>query len=97
MVKHLPANAEDVRDSGSVPGLGRSPGGRQNNTVQYCCLENPVNRATWQDRVHRVATSPTRDLVHTGKLSKEINKPYGKSVLASRFLWQFSLSAFPLV
>ena len=46
VVKHLPANAEDVRDSGSVPGLGRSPGGRQNNTVQYCCLENPVNRAT---------------------------------------------------
>ena len=35
------ANAGDIRDSGSTPGLGRSPGGGHGNTLQYSCLENP--------------------------------------------------------
>ena len=41
MVKNLPANAGDVRDVGSIPGSGRSPGGRQGNPLQYSCLGNP--------------------------------------------------------
>ena len=41
MVKNLPANARDVRDVGSIPGLGRSPGGEHGNPLQYSCLENP--------------------------------------------------------
>ena len=41
LIKNLPARAGDVRDSGSVPGLGRSPGGRHGNPLQYSCLENP--------------------------------------------------------
>ena len=41
MVKNLPANAGDVRDAGSIPGLGRSPGGGHGNQLQYSCLENP--------------------------------------------------------
>ena len=41
VVKNLPANVGDVRDEGSVPGLGRSPGGRHSNPCQYSCLENP--------------------------------------------------------
>ena len=41
VVKNLPANAEDVRDVGSIPGLGRSPGGGHDNPLQYSCLENP--------------------------------------------------------
>ena len=41
MVKNLPANAGDV---GSVPGLGRSPGGGNGNLLQYSCLENPMDR-----------------------------------------------------
>ena len=41
VVKNPPANAGDVRDSGSIPGLGRSPGGGRGNPFQYSCLENP--------------------------------------------------------
>ena len=41
MVKNLPANVGDVRDAGLIPGLGRSPGGRHGNPLQYSCLENP--------------------------------------------------------
>ena len=43
MVKNLSASIGDVRDSGSVPGSGRSPGGRHGNPVQYSCLENPMD------------------------------------------------------
>ena len=41
MVKNLPANAGDIRDTGLTPGSGRSPGGRYGDPVQYSCLENP--------------------------------------------------------
>ena len=41
MVKNLPASAGDIRDSGSIPRLGRSPGGGHGNPLQYSCLENP--------------------------------------------------------
>ena len=41
VVKNLPAYAEDIRDTGSIPGLGRSPGGGHGNPLQYSCLENP--------------------------------------------------------
>ena len=41
MVKNTPANAGDVRDSGLISGLGRSPGGGHGNPLQDSCLENP--------------------------------------------------------
>ena len=41
MVKNPPANAGDIRDMGSIPGSGRSPGGGQDNPFQCSCLENP--------------------------------------------------------
>ena len=41
MLKNLPANAGDIRDAGSIPGLGRFPGGGHGNPFQYSCLENP--------------------------------------------------------
>ena len=44
MVKNPPANAGDVRDAGSVPGLGRSPGEGNGNPLQYYCLENSMDR-----------------------------------------------------
>ena len=44
VVKNLPANAGDVKDVGSIPGLGRCPGGRRGNPLQYSCLENPMER-----------------------------------------------------
>ena len=44
MVKKLPANAGDIRDVGSVPGLGKSPGGWHGNPFEYSSLENPMDR-----------------------------------------------------
>ena len=57
MVKNLPANADDVRDRSSVPESGRSPGGGNGNTLQYSCLENPIDRGAWWATVHGVAKS----------------------------------------
>ena len=54
VVKNLPASAEDARDMGSVPGLGRSPGGGSGNPVQYFCLENSMDRGAWQSTVPEV-------------------------------------------
>ena len=44
MVRDTPANAGDTREAGSIPGLGRSPGGGCGNPLQYSCLENPMDR-----------------------------------------------------
>ena len=44
MVKNLLATAEDTRDTGSIPGSGRSPGGERGNPLQYSCPENPMDR-----------------------------------------------------
>ena len=60
MVKNLPANAGDIRDAGSIPGLGRSPGEGPGNPLQYPCLEKPMDRGDWSATVHAVADSRTR-------------------------------------
>ena len=44
VVRNLPASAGDIRDLGSIPGLGSSPGGGQGNPPQYSCLENPCGQ-----------------------------------------------------
>ena len=59
VVKNLPASAGDVRDVGSVPGLGRSPAGGHGNPLQCSCLENPMDRGAWWVTVHRVTKSQT--------------------------------------
>ena len=59
-VKNLPANAGDIRDAGSISESGRSPGERHGNSLQYPCLENPMNREAWRAMVHRVAMSQTQ-------------------------------------
>ena len=46
VVKNLPVNAGDIRDVGSIPGSGRSPGGGHRNPLKGSCLENPVDRRT---------------------------------------------------
>ena len=56
-VKNPPANAGDIRDVGSIPGLGRSLGGGHGNPLQYSCLENSVDRGAWWATVHRIAES----------------------------------------
>ena len=57
MVVNLPANAGGTGDSGSIPGLGRSPEGGNGNPLQYSCLENSIERGAWWATVHRVAKS----------------------------------------
>ena len=59
MVKNLPANAGDLRGAGSVPGLGRSPGGGYGNPLRYSVLENPMDRGAWRVTVHRLAKGRT--------------------------------------
>ena len=59
MVKNPPANAGDTGDSGSVTGLGRSPGVGNGNPLQYSCLENSIDRGAWWPTVHGVAKSQT--------------------------------------
>ena len=54
MVKNPPGNAEDLRDMGSIPRLGRFPEGRDGNPLQYSCLENPMDRGAWWAVGHRV-------------------------------------------
>ena len=60
MVKNPPANAEDIRDTGSIPGSGKFLGGGQGNPLQYFCLENPMDRGAWRAAVYTVAKSQTR-------------------------------------
>ena len=60
MVKNPAANAGDLRDMGSVPGLGRSPRGGNGNPLQCPCLRNPMDRGTWWATVHGVTQSRTR-------------------------------------
>ena len=58
VVKNLSADAGDVRDAGSIPLLGRSPGEGHSNPLQYFCLENPMDKgARWT--IHKVTQSRT--------------------------------------
>ena len=57
MVKNPPVNAGD---GGLIPGSGRSPGGGNDNSLQYTCLENPMDRGAWWATVHGVTKSQTR-------------------------------------
>ena len=52
MVKNLPAHAGDIRDTGLIPGLGRSPGEGNGNILQYSGLENSKDRGDWWATVH---------------------------------------------
>ena len=57
VVKNPSANAGDVRDTGLIPGLGRSPAEGNGNPLQHSCLENPTDRGAWWASVHGVAKS----------------------------------------
>ena len=59
MVKNPPASVGDIRDMGSIPVSGRSPGGGQGSPLQYSHLENPTNRRAWQLTAHEVTKSWT--------------------------------------
>ena len=70
-IKNLPANAGDAGFVGLIPGLGRSPGKRNGNPLQYSCLENPMDRGAWRAVVHGVTKSRTQ--LSTQTHSKENN------------------------
>ena len=57
--KESTASAGDIRDVGSIPESGRSPGGGNGNPLQYSCLENSMDRGAWWATVHGVAKSQT--------------------------------------
>ena len=59
VIKNLPANLGDIRGWGSLPALGRSPGGGHDNPLLYSFLENPLDIEGWRAMVHRVAKSQT--------------------------------------
>ena len=60
VVKNLPAKAGNVKDEGSIPRSGRSPGGGHSNPLQCSCLENSMDRGAWWATAHRVAKNQTR-------------------------------------
>ena len=57
VVNNLSASARDIRDAGSIPGSRRSPGGGQGNPLQYCSVENPMDRGAGRAALHGVAES----------------------------------------
>ena len=53
-------STHNAGDLGSIPGLGKAPGGGHGDTLQYSCLENLMDRRAWQATVHGVVKSLTR-------------------------------------
>ena len=72
VVKHPFGNARATGDEGSIPGLGRSPGGGNGNPFQDSCLRNPMDRGTWRATVLGVAKSQTQ------RLNNNKNKTFRK-------------------
>ena len=60
VVKNSPAVARAIRDTSLIPGSKRSPGGGNDNSLQYSFLENLMDREAWKATVHRIAKSPKR-------------------------------------
>ena len=65
MVKNLPANVGDSRDTGSIPGSGKSHGVGNGNPLQYSYLENSLDRGALQIAIHEVTESDTTARAHT--------------------------------
>ena len=54
-------NARRTGDAGPIPGLGRCPGGGHGNSLQYSCLENPVDSGDWRATVHRITKTESTE------------------------------------
>ena len=67
VVKNLPANTGILGDLGLIPGLERSFGGENGNSLQYSCLDNPLDRGPWRVTDHGVVKSWTQLSMHAGK------------------------------
>ena len=87
--KESTCNAGAARDSGLIPGSGRSPGGGRGNPLRYSCLENPMDRGAWQATVHGVTKSRTRlsDWARITKWAHQVE-------LKSKIKWKESLVTY---
>ena len=99
VVKNLPANVGDIRDAGSIPEFGRSPGEGHGNPRQYSCLENPMDRGAWRATVYRVAESWTRLKQHIlfdkfDKFNKTYDQVKNDRALVSKRTASFSSISF---
>ena len=76
VVKNLPANAGDRRDTDSTPGLGRPPRGGNGSSLQYSCLENLMNRGAWQAIIRRVTESArlSNSALHSLRICFDLSK-----------------------
>ena len=81
-VKNPPASARDARDMGLIAGSVRSPGAGNGNPLQCSCLENSLDKVTWQATVRGVAKSGTQLSTHsTNKLDKSCSVPNELEIL----------------
>ena len=81
-------------DPGLIPGLGRSPGGRHGNQLQYSCLENSVDRRAWQATVHRNAKNITEATLLMDKWWQRVD-PEPLSLVVVQLLSCVQLFAIP--
>ena len=95
VVKNPAANAGNIRDTSSIPGLGRSSGGGHGNPLQYSCLENPTDRGVWQVTVYGLARVRHNwsDLAHTSVYTVFCLWDHIKYVLSAVFFF-FSIYDF---
>ena len=91
MVRNPPANAGDIRDAGSIPGSGRSPGEERDYLLQCSCLESPLDRGAQRTIVHGLAKSRTGQkglsthVLWAGSAAVgSISSPRGVSILQDR-------------
>ena len=80
--KEPASRARDIRGVGSIPGLGRSPGGGHGNPLHYSCLENPMDRGAWWATVHGFAKSQAQ-------LNDLARFPFYETEIMSLFFFHF--------
>ena len=90
MVKNPPTNAGDARNRGSIPGLGRPPGGGCGNPLQYSGLENSMDRGAWWATAHRVTESDKTEVTWHAHLACTSSFSYvavsdSNSILSHRY------------
>ena len=78
VVKNPSANARDAGEVGLIPGLGRSPGGANGNSLQYSSLGNPMDRRAWRATVYGIPKSD---------LTKQACKMVGKDINPRPCFW----------
>ena len=90
VVKNPPASAGDTRDTGSIPGLGRSPGGGNSNLLQYSCLKIFTDRGAWWATIHRdLKESDTVEHTHTSHSRHFASQSFFLSFLSLLTLLQY--------